>query len=185
MSSFEDFESCSEPVAAPPPRVVKLPLAAWKSNYSGRPECDVKIGIRLPGQDDTETVEAEALKALQAASRHGEEAAVRAYNESKLLNLVAVCICDPLDVSKPHELFETPNAILEIALTQHGIRRIFDEIERLQIETSPIFREAPDEDVLSFAAMLQESALHGIADKVNQARIRRYVAYCLELLTNV
>lgn len=184
MSSFEDVADGLDEGTTPPPRVITLPLAAWKSTYSGRPECDIQMGIRLPGQDDAETVETEALRALQSASRDGDSAAIRAYNESKLLNLVALCICDPFDVSKAHDLFETPNAILEIALTPQGIRRIFDEIERLQIETSPIFREATNEDVQSFAVMLHEGALQSLGDAVNQARIRRYIAYCLELMTN-
>lgn len=184
MSSFDEISAELDQGAVAPPRVVSLPLSAWKSTYSGRPERDVKIGLRLPGQDDTDTVETEALKALQHAAKNGDEAAVRAYNESKLLNIVALCICDPFDVNKAHDLFETPNAILEIALTPQGIRRLFDEIERLQIETSPIFREASDEELNTFALMINEGAVQGLDSKVDRARIRRYVAYCIEMLTN-
>lgn len=185
MSVFDDAIDELDSGTVAPPRVFALPLSAWKSTYSGRPECDIQMGIRLPGQDDVDTVETEALKALQFATKDGDESAIRAYNESKLLNLVAVCICDPNDVSKPHDLFETPNATLEVALTPQGLRRIFDEIERLQIETSPIFREASDDELRSFSTMLTEGALQKTDDTLNQKRIRRYVAYCIELLTNV
>jgi hypothetical protein len=149
-----------------------------------RPECDCKIGIRLPSQDDIETIESEAMKALQANIGNGNDAAELAHNQSKLVNLVALCICDPNDVTQAHELFPAPNATVPVALTPAALRRLFDEIERLQIDTSPIFVEATDDDVAALIEMLSGGALVKIAstDLVNNARCRRYLAFVLELL---
>jgi hypothetical protein len=185
MSTYEDATADYSEETVLPPRVVKLPLSAWCSTYAGKPECDVRIGIRLPGQEDAEIIEAEALKAMQEATRGGEAAAFRAYNEAKLLNLVALCICSPTDVSAPHELFETPNAILQIALTPQGIRRLFDEIERLQVETSPIFREASDIEVSELAESLVDGALSRCTDPTKASQIRRFLGFCIEILTDV
>ncbi len=142
------------------------------------------MGIRLPGQEDADSIEIEALKAMRAAIVDGDDAALRAYNEAKLIGVVATCISDPEDISQPHPLFETPDALLRLSLTPQGLRFIFDEIERLQIETSPIFPEASDDDVALFVRMIQEGALADSLDPTKAPRVRRYIATCLEILTN-
>lgn len=185
MSGFESSLSDAFPEAVPPPRVVVMPVSGFAPSWGMRPECDCRIGIRLPSQEDTETIEVEAMKDMREAYASGEDAAVLAYNQSKLLNLVAMCICSPEDVTLPHELFPAPNATLPSALTPKAIRRLFDEIERLQIDTSPIFLEATDEEVATLRELLGTSRLGNLStsDPVNHSRIRRYVAFCLELLS--
>jgi hypothetical protein len=184
MSAFE--AACDDGFSGnnPPPRVIKLPLSAWKSTYEGRPECEISVGLRLPGQDDSETIETEALKDLRNNLEQGDDAAMRAYQESKLVNLVAACICSPEDVTAAHELFPSPNMLLPIALTPQGLRRLFDEIERLQIDTSPIFAEATDDQALAVAELLTVDALKKLtdADSVRASRARRYVAFLLDEL---
>lgn len=167
-----------------PPKVIKLPLSAWNPTFTGRPECDIPVGLRLPGSEDAETIEAEAVRSMREAMADGEEAALRAYNESKLVSLVALCITDPNDVTAPHELFETPNALLKIALTPQGLRRLFDEIELLQVETSPIFHEASDDDVSVIAELLGDGALTRLQDQVKASRARRYLTLVFETLAD-
>lgn len=185
MSAFQSPFEAALPQTVVPPRVVPLKVSAFLPSYGLRPEVDVEVGIRLPSQDDAEGIEAEALKALSGVSSGNEQEAIRAYNQSKLVNLVALCICSPMDVNAPHDLFPAPNSTLSIALTQQAIVYLFDCIERLQVDVSPIFPEANDEEVTTLAEILSTPALRDLreSDPVNAARVRRYLAFCLELLT--
>lgn len=184
MSTYQDAVDSFSDEPVPPPKVIQLPLSAWASGYSAKPECEVSFGIRLPGQDDVEAIEAEAMRAARSAqSATGDVDALRAYNEEKLVSLVARCICSSTDVTQPHELFETPDALLRIALTPQGLRRLFDEIERLQIESSPIFVEATDSEVVELFERIQDGELARCQDVAISGRIRRYLAFCLESLS--
>jgi hypothetical protein len=185
MSAFlSPFEAALPQIVAPP-RVVPLQVSAFLSTYDGRPEVDIEVGLRLPSQEDAEGIESEALKALSAVTSGNEQEAIRAYNQSKLVNLVALCICSPIDVNAPHELFPAPNSVLPIALTPQALVYLFDCIERLQIDVSPIFAEASDEEVATLAEILSTPALRDLreSDPVNAGRVRRYLNFCLELLT--
>lgn len=184
MSAFDSALEQQTGGEIPPPKVVKLPLSAWSSTYDGRPECDVRVGLRLPGQEDSDAIEAEALKSLRENLEQGDDAAMKAYQESKLTNLVAACICSPEDVTAAHELFPMPNALLQVALTKQGLRRLFDEIELLQIETSPAFGEASDEQVAVLVELLTGGGLTKLdsSDSIRAHRSRRYCAFLLEEL---
>lgn len=168
---------------AKPQRVVTLPVSAFTATYELRPECECSVGIRLPSQEDAETIETEAIKAFQA-NIGNPAAADLAYNQSRLTNLVALCICSPEDVTRPHDLFPAPNATLPVALTPDALKRLFDEIERLQIDTSPIFTEATDDDVDAVVELLSGDALRKLSttDQVNHSRVRRYLSFVLELI---
>lgn len=186
MSDLDSLLEQTIGTVVPPPRVVKLPVSAWRSAYEGRPEVDIRVGLRLPSQDETEGIEREALRTMRdnLSADTDEGFALRSYQEAKLVNLVAVCLCDTDDVSACHPLFETPNATLPLVLTKEGLRYLFDQIERLQVDSSPIFPEASDTDVAAMLELLQDGALERIRESnpIDHARCRRYLALCLEML---
>jgi hypothetical protein len=181
-SLFE--QAVGETVA--PPRVVKLPVSSWRSAYEGKPEVDISVGLRLPSQDETEGIEREALRTMREnlGADTDKAFAIQSYQEAKLVNLVATCICDTDDVSACHPLFETPNATLPLVLTKEGLRYLFDQIERLQIDSSPIFPEASDTDVDALMELIRDGALPRLSstNPIDHARCRRYLALCLEMM---
>lgn len=145
----------------------------------------IKVGIRLLSLDDQETIRAVARQAAVEAVA-GTSDAESAVQSAMLIATVSCAICSPSDSRRHHEFFDCPNDKLPIALREETIKRLFDEVELLAIETSPIFCEADDDGADEVAELILSGALELLDedDPVRAKRVRRYIEFVREELTN-
>lgn len=170
-----------EAKAVPAPRTLTLPPSVFASEWKMRPTEPVVVGLRLLPDAEEQTARAEALRIaleLHPDTRDAGDAFVDAYNDALLRWIVARGICDPNDVTAPTQILPMAEDQVRHALTSSGVRYIFDAIERLQLETSPIYAEASFDEVAELLHRLgadpDVGSLAGITRK-RALRVLRYV----------
>lgn len=165
----------------PPAKTFDLLPDHFAAGYEGRPVAKIKLGLRVPSEIESRTIEAESARV--AADHDGDMAAkIEAYNLSVFTLFVARGICSPHDVTAPHPLFELPEDMLPLALTPAAIRHLFDQIELLQVQQSPVFAEATPEEVLELSDLLAEPAAFDALPRAERLRVLRYLRFALDSL---
>lgn len=162
------------------PRTITLPPSVFASEWEKRPKLPVEVGIRTLSDGDEQTAIAEATKYAIQAFPDGGEGFVDSYNDALIRWIVARGICSPLDVNTPSFVLELPDEeLVRQVFTRAGTRYVFDAIERLQLETSPIFPEANDDEISDLAAMLSRDEPLDPLVGTDAARARRLLAFVL------
>lgn len=190
MSTFDKL--VAETVRRPAPRTFKLKPEHFTESWSNRPKSVIEIGLRVPGEKEyrTASMEAEkaqgeatnkALKDPDLASRAGE-LGIKVYNEKLVSFVVARGVCNQLNVTLPHPYFELPDDEIPLALTSRAIKQIFDEIERLAIDQSPVMAEATEIEVLELAELLAIDDPFENLDAAKRSRCQRYLKLVLDTL---
>src|SRR5579871_1402375 len=128
--------------ARAPLRAVTLPPSAFADTWKGKPREPVRVGLRLVGEDVVEDAQALALEeARDGSGEPGDTAEERtiwldAFNSAVMRHVLAHALCAPDDVSRAY--FATaPNDAIRVALRPATLRRLWEEYEALQVETSP------------------------------------------------
>lgn len=174
MSTFRAAKAAA-PCA--PPRHVLVPPSAFQSGWPKRPKADVAIGLRLISQLDTETGRAAAAaRANQLHDENDVEGQVQAYNDALMCAAVARGTCDANDVSQPY--FELADDNVPLALTSPGVRFLYDALERLHLETSPLWEPASDEGLRAIVKRIERGDVARVPTPV-QLRLRKLLAFCL------
>ncbi len=165
-----------------PPRIFKLEAEHFAETWPGKkPSAAIDLGLRVPSEQEILNAQLEAGRA--AEGREPQEAQL--ISKSKLLAfVVARGICSPHDVSEPHPFFELPEDEVPAALKGTTIQRIYDEIERLVVEQSPVFSEATDEELTELGERLLQGAPTAHLPAMRAGHARRYLLFALELLRN-
>jgi hypothetical protein len=166
--------------ATRPPRVIVVPRAAFSDRWEGKPSGDVAVGLQLLSDGDYQTARAEATK-LASELQDDEAGWLEAFHDALLRWAVAKAATDPNDARKPY--FQAAEDTVRDALTPLGVRRVYDELERLTIETSPLEPEANDGELLELAELLKHGA--GVLTPLvrgQERSVRRLLRHCLEVL---
>lgn len=163
------------------PRTFDLKPEHYSETWGGKkPVSSVELGLRVPAEKDIQNAQLEAGRAAEGR----EPAEAELVRTSKLLAfVVSRGICSPHDVSEPHPFFEMPEDEVPAALKSTTIQRIYDEIERLVVEQSPIFGEASDEECLELSDRLLDTPTDHLSP-IKAGQARRYLLFALELLRN-
>lgn len=172
-------EALRGPGAAKPPRTLVLPPSVFASEWTSRPREPVVVGLRLLADGEEQTARAEAVRC--ASELHPEaftEEWLEAYNDALLRWIVARGICDPNDLTQPSQVLPMAEDQVRSALTSLGVRFIFDAIERLQVETSPLYSEASSEEIEELRHRLANAEL-GSLTPTAAGRARRLLRYVL------
>jgi hypothetical protein len=179
------FERVTESLPYPPRKVITIRDEDWASTFQDKPVVPIKVGIRLLSLEDQETIRTVARQAAAEVTT-GTSDAESSVHTAMLVAAVSCAICSPNDSRRGHEFFDCPNDKLPIALREETLKRLFDEVERLAIETSPIFSEATDDDVDEVAELLLSGALESLdeSDPAKAKRVRRYIEFVREELSN-
>ncbi|MBA2687498.1 MAG: hypothetical protein H0U64_05310 [Gemmatimonadaceae bacterium] len=178
LTELEDFnkrQRAGDPerrTKRPAPRVISLLPEYFAEDWQGRPVAAFDVGLRVASESDAHNIEVEAQRAADQA-----DGDVTVYNRSLIALCVARGFCDPRDVTANHPFFELPEEVVPYAFKPNALRRIFDEIERLALEQSPLFPEATKEDAERFAA----AVVDGGFDRLNP-RARRYLRMVVDAL---
>ena len=177
------FAKATESLECPPRKVITLRDEDWASTFQDRPVVPIKLGIRLLSLADQSTIRDIAYQALRE-SVEGTSDSQDAMQSAMLLATVSLAICNPKDARRCHEFFDCPNDKIPLALREETVKRIFDEVERLAVETSPIFSESTDDEIVDLCELLETDALTRLeeTDPARAGRIRRYLDFVSEEL---
>lgn len=163
-----------QPEGAGPVRVVTLPVCSFAHDYAERPVDPARVGVTLLSVADRLDAKVQAIaRARQLADQVDDR--IELFNEVAMQLLVARATCAP---HNPRERYFGPMAddTVRLALTEDGLRRLYEEVVTTDREHSPLSREAADDELTGLPEALA-AAPPGVA-----ARLRRVLAYVLDTL---
>jgi len=193
VSTFEEttnevkrqMGSRSAAMTVPAPRTVTLHNNELSHLWGeGRPSGAICVGIRSIGVLAKDSIVRAAIEELTSDSvtDHLAEPQER-FEELRVRLFVSRSMCDPNDVGSAHPLFPAPDLQVPRYLTEQAIKRLFDECERLAVETSPIMPEITDEDLELLALSLNSETLSSL-EPFRAARARRWLWLVLDEIKN-
>lgn len=162
-----------------PLRVIEIPVHAWADDWQDKPGEPVRAGLRLLSESDIQVARASAADKAIAAHKDGE-GRVESFNDHLMAWAVACALTDPNDSLRPY--FESAHENVQAAFTTNGIRRIWEELEVLNLEYSPLVDEIEDVDVEDLTSLLADGRLSEL-DGAKQSRIRRLLTHVLAEIT--
>jgi hypothetical protein len=168
----------------PPLRVVRVEPNAFVDNWSGKPSDAVAVGLRLLSEREKFGILKESK--TKAREAHPDDARLQYETESDtaMRLLVAAALCDVNDVSKPSSLFRFPQNEVFSALTESGARYLFDEVLKLQVETSVAHTEASEDDLAELFELISEGAIDSL-DGERRSSVLRHLRFALDLISEV
>lgn len=148
----------------------------WASGAEGKPLVAVRLGLRLLSDGD--------LTYCQAIAKERSDANPDNYKRELITCAAAVALCDQTDASSPPELFPAPDQQVPAKLRPETIQAIYDELERLMIETSPISPVATDDELYDLAELISEGGVSILesASPDRASRFRRLARFLLDEL---
>lgn len=156
--------------------------SAWASDWSGRPQQAVDIGLRFVSDADIQIARADAAK--QAWLRHPLDEDVDnrtdAFNDALLRWVVARGTCKPSDSTIPWFRNDVDSAIVELSVG--GAKFLFDAIETLALEHNPIAREATDEELDGLVVRVADGNAFAKLPIQRARQARRLLARAIELM---
>lgn len=177
------LDSVSDGRPAPAPKTTRLEPGDFASDWHNRPAIAFEIGLRIPSEDDVQIARTGADQELAALDLSDNENAIDAWNDLLMARAVARCLCNPLNVREASPILPLAEDTISQALTSRAIRRLFDEIERLTVEQSPLAPEATDEELVTLADAILSGEPLSLASADERA-FRRFAHYCLDFLPN-
>lgn len=180
MATFRETPARVRPKPADVVMVLPEHFAdAWPSK-SAEP---VRVGLRLVSEKDLQTARAQASK---TAWDHfpdedlDEDERIDCYNAALMTWVVACATCHPDDASKPW--IDMAHDNLQLALTSGGLRSLWERVEALTVECSPLAPEATDDELTALFAAVQSGAAWTSADVPAVRRARRLLKRTMTLL---
>lgn len=168
--------------AASKPKHITVEPSFWPPTWDSRPRTNVVLGLRALSEADVGAADQQAQREAESLHESPGEPQTLAYNDALRRWCVARALCDPNDSSKPHPLFQMAEDQIAHCWTPQGVRYVFEELERLILESGPLHPVATDEDVAELAALLLTGDALVSLDELQQRRARRLLAFVLEEL---
>lgn len=148
-----------------PLRVAILPITAWATDYEGRAIQPVEIGLKILSESDIQSARSEAVRAAwncipgEPGDTKTEER-IEAFNDALIRFAVARGTCKPTDATLPY--WDMAEDVVSLALTTDGIKFLWEELQKLKIERSPLSAEIDDDEASSLAAWLTSEKRRGL-----------------------
>ncbi|WP_394847403.1 hypothetical protein LZC95_08050 [Pendulispora brunnea] len=140
--------------------MIVLPPSAFADRWEAKPDAAVAVGLRLLSERDIQVAKAESSKWVDKMYSGADgvirdvDKAVESWNDCLVRWACALGTCDPNDVTKPY--FPAAEDVIGDALTSEGLRRIWDALELLHLEESPVAPEATDAEILALIGRIAE-----------------------------
>lgn len=162
-----------------PAAIVVLGPKHFSPAWQDLPEADVAVGIRLLSEDDVQQVKAAAAKNARAYYPEVED-------DDELLNdcfkdeLIKLCVaraaCNANDAADPY--FVAPDEMVGEAFLPSTIRRLWDELERCTIATSPVLPPADADAVEALRRLLKANVQDKLTDaaRLRALKLVRFLA---------
>jgi hypothetical protein len=131
-----------------------LKLTVFADDYSGKPSASVCVGLRLLSEEDRRKARHVAEKQASELHPAGGDGWTECYNDAVKRQVAALAMCDPNDVTKPHELFPYAEDQVLTAFTVRGTQYVFDAVEQHEIDSSPLERLADEATLHRLAKLL-------------------------------
>ncbi len=160
-----------------PSRTLVLPLSCFADDWAGKPDSPICVGLRLLSEDDRRKARKTAED--QATEFHplGGDGWIECFNDAVKRQVAALAMCDPNDVTQPSETFRYAEEQVLAAFTIRGTQFVFDAVEQLEIDSSPLERLADREALDRLAKVL------GLVDpEALNGRLSRRVSCMLDEL---
>lgn len=154
----------------------------FADTWENKPLDGILLGIRVPSEADVQGARTEALKMARGALVDDDSDRVQVFNDTLMCCAVASAICDPNNVSAHHPFFDMAEDMVPLALTPKTIQYIFDLIEALHVEQSPVFQEITLEEEARLADILTQDAPYAGVERVAAMKARRYLRMALDIL---
>lgn len=177
MSTLRDLEK----EVRPPPKTLILEPHVFADTWSGKPNSAVCVGLRLISDGEKQTARGEAERIADELHQKRDGNWSDAFNDALVRYLVAFAMCSPNDVAKPSEVL--PHAEIQVreAFTSLGARFVFDAYLALEVELSPLYPEATEEDIEELAEAFSEVNLHALPG-VQRSAILRHLRFALDAI---
>ncbi len=177
-SAFSQLRKATPQKPTPALRVVQLQPSAFASDWPEKPVVAVSVGLRLISDADVETARAEAARrALDLHDQDGDEDnQADAFKDALLSWIVARGTCKPSNILLPWFSHED---VPRDALTPAGKLYLYEALERLTVEESPLSRAATDEEIAGMPIATTLAA----ATPGSALRFRRLIAHAIDTLS--
>lgn len=185
MTTFTKAVEHSEKKAR---RVVVLPPEAFADTWSLRPTTEVAIGLRTIASSDVQAACATASRMaekwyasrLKAGESTDKEGQINAYNDAVMRHCLARACVDVNDPTVPY--FESAEDTIRDALTEDGVKRLWDEYLIMQAETSVAIVRADAGDLQRLAKILLDGRAFAAASVGDQNELRVLLGYASQIL---
>ena len=147
-----------------PSRTRTLPLSVFADAWVGKPATPICVGLRLLSEDDRRKARKTAEEQASEFHPMGGDGWVECFNDAVKRQVAALAMCDPNDCTKPHDTFRYAEDQVLAAFTVSGTQFVFDAVEQLEIDSSPLERLADRESLARLARCLlavDPAALNG------------------------
>lgn len=180
MGAFSQVVRREAEAPRPAARIATLPTNAFADTWSGKPKSPVKVGVRLLSDKDVEVARAEAARKAFALHPRGQDDPnfVDAFNDALMRTAVAFGTCRPENVALPY--FDVAEDMVWVALTSFGVKRLYEELESLALESSPLTPEASDDDLADMAGALAAGDFWARMPLHEAERVRRLLGAVVE-----
>lgn len=160
-----------------PGATLVLPLWVFADEWESRPEAPVCVGLRLLSENDKLAARSQAEQQAWKLQPEGGDNWVDAFNDCLQMQIDAVAMCDPNDVTKSPEIF--PIAVDQVphAFTSRGAAFVFQAIARHEIAASCLGALAEHQDFARLAVLLAKVDPNALGPG-----LRRHITYLIEQL---
>lgn len=164
------------------PKVVMLAPAAFADDWPSKPKVPVPVGVRLCSLEDIQFARAEASRV--ATEMHEPDSDERnwldAFNDAIMRLVVARATCEPDDVSQPY--WDVADENVKLALSEGGVRALWDAYDALKLDTDQLAPQANDEDLAQLAETLADGSIWAGLELTDAERVRRLLRRALDAL---
>jgi hypothetical protein len=179
MSGFRSLPQITEPLV--PAGLMSVSPDSFAFTWKTRPKDPVFVGLRPLAKTDLDFCRSEALRKAVNAHPHQNDQTNRmdSFNDWLMALAVVRGTCDPNDARKGWEMwFGAGEDNVSSMLTREGVKALYDAVERVTIQCSPVRAQITDEefDELSTIALMTLDRMPA----PRSARVRRLLAFVLE-----
>lgn len=161
----------------------------FADSWADRPVDGILLGIRVPSEREIQGARTESIKIARNVQHEDDapqdeinQAKLTAFNDALLACAVASALCDPNDVTAAHPFFDMPDDMVPVAFKSKTIQHIFDLIEQLHVEQSPVFEEITEAEEIKLSNLLSEDAPYAGVERVQAMKARRFLKFALDIL---
>jgi len=159
-----------------PPKTILLQPGHFADTWPDKPDEAVCVGIRLISQSERTRARILAEKTATDAHPRGGVNAVDAFNDALMRICIAGAMCDPNDVTRRSDMFQEAEDDVFDALTSRGCTFVYEQVERLEIESSALAHEVSEEELGDLVDAISADALQRL-EPGYRALCRRLLGY--------
>lgn len=170
-----------------PRRVVLVAREAFAETWALRPSSDQAIGLRLISSAEVQGAMAAGAEQVgrwhqdrESGRLHDLATAADAYNDAFMRHAVARGTCDPNAVDKPY--FALAEDTVRDALTEEGVRYLWDELRILHVTSSAAILPAQPAEIAQLARILLDGSALEALDPQDRPELLRLVSHVRAML---